>query len=422
MTGNIIYLIGNAFRVYIYWKLVNVLFQNSKVKNIWIIFGFLIYYIINSTASIMFSNSTLNIITNIIPLIALTFLYQTKISSKIFVALAFYAVNMMADAIMYALIMIIDDGTVIISSGIGTVLFTFLLELIFEYVLRKRIHHELDIIHFLTILTVPLGSILIGILTMSKYDIKVVVVSLILILFNIMVFYLYDRLQKNYETIYEKRMLEQAIKAKNTELEIMKESQDKISFLRHDFKNHLISIEKYAENNDCSGVINYIKSAFDFLQINSQLVYTGNFDIDSIINYKLQEMNKKDIDAKYSITIPNKLNIKDFDLNIILGNLLNNAMEAMEKTEKKHFFLDISFDKNVLFIHMENTYHGVTNKKNSEFFTTKSDKQIHGIGLKSIENVLEKYNGDIIFTHDNEVFKTDVMICNVYLNGKTCQY
>ena len=353
MKESIIYMISNAFRIYVYWKLINALFKNPKYKNIWVFIGFFLYYLINSTVSLIFANFTLNVITNIVPLIILTFLYESKLSSKIFVSLAFYAVNMMADGMMYAITLVTGINSVIVSSGIATVLFTFLLELLFEYVLRKRAHHELGIMYFITILVVPLGSILIGIMTMSEYDAKVIAVSVILILFNIMVFYLYDRLQKSYEAIYEKRILEQAIMAKNTELEIMKESQEKISIIRHDFKNHLISIEKYAENNDCKGVTKYIQSAFDFLKIDSQLVDTGNSNIDSIINYKLQEMQQKNIETEYSVVIPDKLKIRDFDINIVMGNLLNNAMEAMEKIKHKKFFLDISFEKNILFIHME---------------------------------------------------------------------
>lgn len=92
MTENVIYLIGNAFRVYIYWKLINFLFKEAKFSKILVIAGIAVYYLINSSAALMFGNFTLNVITNIIPLFALTFLYETKISSKIFVPVAFYAV------------------------------------------------------------------------------------------------------------------------------------------------------------------------------------------------------------------------------------------------------------------------------------------------------------------------------------------
>lgn len=418
MIENVVYLLGNLFRIYIYRKLLIALFKRAKVCLSIEIIAFLSYYAVNSAVCLLFNNFSLNIATNIIPLILLTFLYESKLSSKIFVSIAFYVVNMMIDAIMYATLLTIGKSLIIIKSGVATVLFTFLAELIFEYNINKRMQIELDRAHFITIISIPIGCIIIGIITMQQYNLKSIMVSLILILFNIMVFYLYDRLQKSYETAYENRMLEQAIESKNTQVKLVKEAEEKISFLRHDFKNHLISIEMYAESNDCNGIIEYIHSAFDFLKIENQVTHSGNFDVDSILNYKLQEMKQKNVDITCSVNIPCELNIENFDINIILGNLMNNAMEAMDKVEKKIFSLKISFNSNIIFIHMRNTYDGNEKKSGKCFITTKEDKCLHGIGLKSVEKILKKYNGTLsCFTNKkSNVFVTEAMLYNIPIN------
>ena len=103
-------------------------------------------------------------------MIALSFLYESKVTSKLFVA--FYVVNMLADGIVYTIILITKVNSIIMSSGIATVLITFLIELIFEYIWKKRAYHEIDKLYLATILTVPIGSILVGILTMYQYSIK----------------------------------------------------------------------------------------------------------------------------------------------------------------------------------------------------------------------------------------------------------
>ena len=350
MQEQLVYLIGNAFRIYIYFKLLNTMFGTAKVKQIWIIIGFTFYFLINSFGAILFGNFTLNILTNIIPLIALSFLYESKVTSKLFVALAFYVVNMLADGIVYTIILITKVDSIIMSSGIATVLITFLIELIFEYIWKKRAYHEIDKLYLATILTVPIGSILVGILTMYQYSIKTITVAFILISFNLLIFYMYDSLQKNYEVIYEKKLLEQAVKAQHSELELLQESQNRIRYLQHDFKNHLISIVNYAKKADNQGLIHYIEEGLGFLSLHQQFVDTGNSEIDSILNYKLQEMKNKNVHLKYSITIPKDLKINVFDLNIILGNLLNNAIEAIEKAERKYFFINIYFEKNILSI------------------------------------------------------------------------
>ena len=117
---------------------------------------------------------------------------------------------------------------------------------------------------------------------------------------------------------------------------------------------------------DNQGLIHYIEDGLGFLSFHQQFVDTGNSEIDSILNYKLQEMKNKNVHLKCSITIPKDLKINVFDLNIILGNLLNNAIEAIEKRkentslsififinryffymDKKNVFLKINIDKEV---------------------------------------------------------------------------
>lgn len=412
MQEQIVYLIGNMFRIYIYWKLLNTIFQTAKVKNIWVTVGFLCYFLVNSIVAIMFSNFTLNIITNIVPLIALSFLYESKITSKLFVSFAFYVLNMLADGIMYTFVSITKINSIVVRSGIATVLFTFLMELLFEFIWKKRQHHEVDKLYLVTILAVPIGSIVIGVLTMYQYSIRTITVALILIIFNLLIFYMYDNLQKNYEIAYEKKLLEQAVEAQHHELELMQESQNRIRYLQHDFKNHLISIANYAKKSDSQGLVQYIEDSFDFLLPDQQLVDTGNTEIDGILNYKLQEMKNSGIQIQYTVTIPKSLKISIFDLNVVIGNLLNNAIEAIEMATEKQFFLNIYFSRNVLFIHVKNTYSGHVIEKDEKLLTTKRDKQHHGLGLKSVSSILEKYGGDIMYTHDERYFITDVMLCN----------
>ena len=91
---------------------------------------------------------------------------------------------------------------------------------------------------------------------------------------------------------------------------------------------------------------------------------------------------------------------------------------AMEKIEKKEFSLHIYFDKNILFLHIENTYNGQIIETTEGFQTTKRNKKSHGMGLKSVSKILEKYDGDIMYSHTDKVFTTDVMLCNIETKDK----
>ena len=155
MIENVVYLLGNLFRIYIYRKLLIALFKRAKVCLSIEIIAFLSYYAVNSAVCLLFNNFSLNIATNIIPLILLTFLYESKLSSKIFVSIAFYVVNMMCDGIIYIFIISTHINSILINTGIATAICTFLVEQLFEYSLSNRIHHELDKVHLLAILSIP---------------------------------------------------------------------------------------------------------------------------------------------------------------------------------------------------------------------------------------------------------------------------
>ena len=134
------------------------------------------------------------------------------------------------------------------------------------------------------------------------------------------------------------------------------------------------------------------------------------------IGHKREQKTTKEIKTLHRFK---NLKINVFDLNIILGNLLNNAIEAIEKAERKYFFINIYFEKNILFIHIENTYDGNIIKEKETLMTTKEEKQLHGLGLKSVSSILEKYDGDIIYDYNDIYFITDVMLCNTSFHHET---
>ena len=110
------------------------------------------------------------------------------------------------------------------------------------------------------------------------------------------------------------------------------------------------------------------------------------------------------------ISIPEKLNLHSFDLNVVLGNLLDNAIDASVQTKEKELKIMMKLDKGVLFLNICNSCRGIAEGKRSILETTKSDKMNHGIGLKNVRRIVEKYHGDMEFLCENGSMKADIMI------------
>ena len=180
--------------------------------------------------------------------------------------------------------------------------------------------------------------------------------------------------------------------------------------IRHDLKNKLSPIYDLAKEGNNNEIINQISSFMEFYPINKNYVESGNIAVDSILNYKLYEAHKQNIKVSTQIFIPKDLPLPNFDMAAILGNLLDNAKEATLKTNNAWIECKIRFDRGRLFIEITNSYNGNLCKQKEKFLSIKTNKENHGYGIKSIQNTLKRYNGEIEFWNDESKFTAKVMI------------
>jgi hypothetical protein len=175
------------------------------------------------------------------------------------------------------------------------------------------------------------GSILIGTVTMRSYSMDVLLVTVALLLINVVTFSLYDVISKTEQELYEKKILEQQNIAYNNQIKLWKDNQKATQTLKHDMKNHLIELKTTLANGDYQKLDKYISTMMSSLEVREEYVKSGNVSVDSILNYKLKEIKSLTDNVTYSITIPSDIFVSAFDLNIILGNLLDNSIEALAK-------------------------------------------------------------------------------------------
>lgn len=126
-----------------------------------------------------------------------------------------------------------------------------------------------------------------------------------------------------------------------------------------------------------------------------QMVESGNVSLDAILNSKLSYAEKKEISLNFKATVPQKLTVSDIDLCVLIGNLIDNAVEACEKLPVKDRFLRlyIGVFRKQLYISVTNATNELVRKLDDEYITTKRGN--HGHGLKRINNTVEKYGGFI---------------------------
>ena len=156
----------------------------------------------------------------------------------------------------------------------------------------------------------------------------------------------------------------------------------------------------------------YIESLTSDFNIYYNTINTGNVVIDSILNCKRYEMELKNISNDMNINITPELNIiTNSDIVIILGNLIDNAIEATVKIdkEKRKIDLDINYEKGILIINIKNTYDGIISYKDNKIISSKNDSFSHGIGMCNVEEVIKKYNGTLNIDFNEDIFNVNLM-------------
>ena len=223
-------------------------------------------------------------------------------------------------------------------------------------------------------------------------------------MFGILIFLtdnLYNEKLKTKENEYmaiKSEMLEKSLKDINR-------LYDENSKNFHEFKHHINIINSLLLDSSNKKAIEYLKG-IDLYSRYSQVFHTGNDIIDTVLNVKNTEANQKHISLFADINI-DKVTVNDADLCSVLSNLIDNAIEAVDKTEKnKNIKLTINQKGNMLFIAAENP--SSSNPLENNFNSQK--KGNHGWGMKIINDIVNKYNGNITTNYDNEIFKIKIML------------
>ena len=137
------------------------------------------------------------------------------------------------------------------------------------------------------------------------------------------------------------------------------------------------------------------------------VIRTGNRMADAILNSKLSLAMEKHIRVKADAKIPVTLTVPELDLCIIIGNLLDNAIDACMElpVEQRLIHIYIEMKGNFLYLSLINTAGG---KKKHSFFTTK--REGHGFGISRIDAIVKKYGGYIKRASEDESFSTEVLL------------
>ncbi len=293
-------------------------------------------------------------------------------------------------------------------AAIGTVL------LVISNFINKS-NYTFRVVHGLVTITVFILAIIVGI-TMEKLVLNdiipssyaaVIMVSLSII--SVLLIYIIAEISIRNIVEQNRIALQTRLETEKAKYKELAQWNSSIKSIQHDMNNHLLIIRKYIEENDLSGLNNYI----DKIQKNTKetpiFINSGNDAVDAILNVKKSFCKKENIDLKCYL----QTDLPEYDVYLfstIFGNLIDNAIEHELMEDIRQIKLSVTAEGNNIRLIIQNkiSHNVLLNGKIPQ--TTKSDKEHHGIGLENVTNAIARLHGTYDYYEKDNWFVADVEI------------
>lgn len=347
-------------------------------------------------------------------LIASVLLYDGTIVRKIVSVVSAIALGMVSENIVWILFGKLSVFQ--INAALGSLFSSFLnmlLILLLERCFKIKKAEHISSKSYFNIIVIIIGSIVLGeiLVELGGSDQRLAMIGLsVICLIDVSTYYIYDKINEVYLQKLERKSIKQRVEMYENQLELMEQSQKSMKALRHDIRNHLILLQSYIDNQEYDKAKQYISDISEYMIVPGQHICSGNQEIDAILNYKIERAKKMECKVETQIMVPNVCFMQKLDLNVLLGNLLDNAIEALDRVHERYLYIGLKYKKGIFVIQIYNSYDGTLIKQGEKYLTRKKDKESHGLGLQNVNEIIEKYKGQKMIEITDDMFKVEIML------------
>ena len=420
-TYHIIYLLANFFTIFVIYRFMRIFFESRRCNRTLNLLSYLLYFVATSLFYFWFNIPLITLIINLITMFMISLTYEASIQKRIIYVIYMYLFMAVAEIITaamtgYVYFSVFSQGDYRDSFGVIAVRIVIYGEtLLLENIKLTKNSRNIGWIFWLASIMIPVSTLILEVIIANQTNLtKVEAVGSVSLLFavNIIAFYLYDSLAENYIKKSKLALLQKENELYSRQCEIMQSSTEDLQAFRHDMSNQLIILNHLLEEGKDEEARRQLDQLSRFIK--GKVIYStsGNIIIDGLVNYKLQSVASENIKVETEIVVPKQLNIDIADFVTLLGNLLDNALEALKKVDREQRILTIKimFSQERLIGRITNTYCGEIYLKDDKILTSKKEKQKHGYGLSNVEKIIKKYNGYMEIDYANWEFRVDFII------------
>lgn len=210
----------------------------------------------------------------------------------------------------------------------------------------------------------------------------------------------------------KEEVIKKSLKMQEENYKYLEKKEQETRKFRHDIRKHLFVIEKLGRDGAYEEQQKYLQTILGKVESQKNYITVHNGIVDAILNRYLEISREEGILLQIKGKMPDVCYMEPYDLCTIFANLLENAIEAVRKTKDKKILLTIGYEDNTILIKEENSYNGTLDTEKGYMKTTKKEANMHGYGLKNMEESILHYNGIMNYYTESELFVMEIMIYN----------
>lgn len=386
----------------------------KKNKSMWLMLSaYAVYGIILTVLSIFPSLSMLRLLFNTVGMIILCeMLFKSKLLHAFFAAISMSATFVLTEMLFFALYsalgldvdaMMSVSSTRVVYSISSQVISLLIIMIVIMLTKKKRSAITLPFILMLSpgyVISILLGCYFYKQVSVSGdiNSLPYILMSVVLVYLNILIVFYAERVKEASEKQKEAELTEHHYAMQEQYYEQLRSEQNETRALFHDINKYLCAMRALASENHSVQASQVLEEAQTLFEDIGKVVDVGNPVISIIISQYAETAKANDISFNYDISVPSELHISASDAYILIGNTVENAIEACSDLEEGEKYINIKLRQvnDILFYQIENPFNAVLREKEKSKY--------HGYGLKSVKRCVEKYRGDMTIKEEKGMF------------------
>ncbi|MCC0629788.1 MULTISPECIES: GHKL domain-containing protein [unclassified Clostridioides] len=353
--------------------------------------------------------------------------YKESIYKCILISLLFWLGLMMGEGLAIGIVVVINqlNNIDIILNGNLFRLESIVISKIFLFIIFISIKYFKLSIEFkpkdMVLIGLPILSNIVSLLLIFGYNLKnnsvsddnifvIILSTLLIVSSSIIILIVIGKIVQDDKVKLEYELINERIKIDHKSYESINEIHDKLKYVYHDLKNHMICIKNYDTKEE---IISYVNNLENKINDFEYFRNTGNKTLDIILGEKIYLCKKYNIEFEDSINISKLQFIQDVDICAIFANALDNAIEAcmkMNNNTEKRIEVKATYVNGFAIIKFINTKVNDIKFIDERIKTSKDNNRVHGIGLASIKYMVSKYDGELTVNYSDNEFILKIMI------------